>query len=141
MKREISKTVSVYFCEWNVLILRHVFKHYSSYALYVLFKYIVFCLNWYSIIKAGIICILFSTTISHILRSTRFANLPWVPVVCYWSLLAQVTQVKPRIFAIQHLALSTPSQFCETSLRWKLLLFLNASYIPQILLARILLGN
>lgn len=129
MKREILKTVSVYFCEWNVLILRHVFKHYSSYALYVLFKYIVFCLNWYSIIKAGIICILFSTTISHILRSTRFAN------------LAQVTQVKPRIFAIQQLALSTPSQFCETSLRWKLLLFLNASYIPQILLARILLGN
>lgn len=81
LKREILKTVSVYFCEWNVLILRHVFKHYSSYALYVLFKYIVFCLNWYSIIKAGIICILFS----HILRSTRFANLPWVPVVCYWS--------------------------------------------------------
>lgn len=47
--------------------------------------------------------------------------------------LAQVVQVKPRILAVRLLTLATPSRYCETSPRWKLLLFFNASYLPQYL--------
>lgn len=45
--------------------------------------------------------------------------------------LAQVTQVKPRILAVQLLTLSTPSRYCETSLRWKLFLFLTRVTSPN----------
>lgn len=84
-KEKFWKLSRCIFVNEMCLILRHVFKYYSSCALYVLFEYIVFCLNWYSIIRAGIICILISTTISHLLRSTRYAYLPRVPVVWNWS--------------------------------------------------------